>query len=203
MILGLKGLKGSGKDTVAAYLIKQHGFERRAFADPLKKSVAALLDIPYHEIDKWKNDELFRVEVAQYASKSDIGSKDFAFVQSFTFREFLQRYGTEAHRDIFGENFWLDYTLSLDGYYAGRNIAITDCRFENEARRVNAVGGFVVQITRSVAGVLEQDQHRSEQEFPARMVDYQLKNDSSLERLYDRIENMLVELGTPQRQLLG
>ena len=59
MILGLNGLKGSGKDTVGAHLIKEHGFERRSFADPLKKSVAALLDIPYHEIDKWKNEDTY------------------------------------------------------------------------------------------------------------------------------------------------
>jgi hypothetical protein len=185
MILGLKGLKGSGKDTVAAYLIKQHGFERRAFADPLKRSVAALLDIPYHEIDRWKNDRGIWVEL------TDGGSERLH--APLTFREFLQRYGTEAHRDIFGENFWLDYTLPRDGYWHGKKIAITDCRFENEARRVNLVGGFVVQIKRP--GLDFKDQHRSEEEFPLRLVDYELINDGTFEKLYEMVEVMLTDLG--------
>lgn len=197
MIIGLKGLKGSGKDTVAAYLIKQHNFERRAFADPLKKSVAALLDIPYHEIDKWKNDP--EILVGIYRDEHDGYNWAVSGKAPITFREFLQRYGTESHRDIFGENFWLDFTLPTDGYYAGRKIVITDCRFENEARRVTASNGYVVQIRRP--GHEAQDQHRSEELFPLKMVDYELINDAGLEELYDRIETMLMVLASEEREI--
>jgi Deoxynucleotide monophosphate kinase len=193
MILGLKGLKGSGKDTVAAYLIKQHSFERRAFADPLKKSVAALLDIPYHEIDKWKNDP-DRVVTVHSIPPSLVTAE-----QQLTFREFLQRYGTESHRDIFGKNFWLDYTLPVEGFYSGRKIVVTDCRFENEARRINRVGGFVVQVHRP--GLKDKDQHSSESLWPAGMVDYQLENDNSIDQLYEKIETMLTQLGNVERRI--
>jgi hypothetical protein len=190
MILGLKGLKGSGKDTVAAYLIKQHNFERRAFADPLKKSVAALLKVPYHEIDKWKNDQFVLVEVLAGVDVPEVYSR-------MSFREFLQRYGTESHRDIFGKNFWLDYTLPVEGFYSGRKIVVTDCRFENEARRINRVGGFVVQVHRP--GLKDKDQHSSESLWPSGMVDYQLENDNSIDQLYERIETMLAQLGNAER----
>lgn len=37
MIIGLCGLAGSGKDTVADFLVKDHGFVKIALADPLKR----------------------------------------------------------------------------------------------------------------------------------------------------------------------
>src|SRR5215467_14474429 len=129
VILGLSGAKGSGKDTVAAYLVKEHGFERKAFADPLKKSVAALFDIPFASIDQFKNNDAMLVTI-EHRSNPSLHQTDM------TFRTLLQRYGTEAHRDVFGEDFWLDYTLPVRGYYPGRAIVVTDVRFENEANRV-------------------------------------------------------------------
>lgn len=178
MIVGLTGLKGSGKDTVAAYLIKEHGFERRAFADPLKKSVAALLDIPYHEIDKWKNDPTMTVE---YGSG-----------HMLTFREFLQRFGDEASKQVWGDTFWNDLTLPTDGYYAGRNIVITDCRFESDVRRITICGGYVVSVQRP--GLSNKDPHRGEANLPPNLVDYQLMNDGDIQSLNERVETMLYQL---------
>lgn len=192
MILGLNGLKGSGKDTVAAYLIKEHGFERRAFADPLKKSVAALLDIPFHKIDEYKNNPHIYISVVNEVLGNEEGES--RLIESFNFREFLQRYGTESHRDVFGYNFWLNYTLPNDAYYVGRKIAITDLRFENEAVRVHACGGFVVNIVRS--GLSMTDVHESEQPLPPNKIDYSLMNSDTLEVFEGQIELMLEELGT-------
>ena len=42
MLVGLSGLKGSGKDTCADYLVKNHGFIKVAFADPLKDALKVL-----------------------------------------------------------------------------------------------------------------------------------------------------------------
>ena len=42
MIIGLVGLIGSGKDTVADYLVNVHGFRRESFAGTLKDAVAAV-----------------------------------------------------------------------------------------------------------------------------------------------------------------
>lgn len=40
-IIGLHGLPGTGKDTVADYLRRTHGFYRMAYADPVKDELAA------------------------------------------------------------------------------------------------------------------------------------------------------------------
>ena len=46
MILGLVGFASSGKDTVADYLVRNHNFNRIAFADPLKDAASIIFDWP-------------------------------------------------------------------------------------------------------------------------------------------------------------
>jgi hypothetical protein len=179
MIVGLAGFKGSGKDTVAAYLIKEHGFERKAFADPLKRSVAALFDIPFADVDKYKNDDYIGVEIRQISE----------VVKFLSFREILQRYGTEAHRDVFGQDFWLDYTLPVQGFYPGRAIVVTDVRFRNEAERVRELGGFMWFVDRMEVRP-PYELHPSEvYDFE---VDTIVHNNGTLEELYANIEAALV-----------
>jgi len=189
MIVGLSGQKRSGKDTIAAYLVKEHNFERKAFADPLKRSVAALFDIPFSEVDKLKLDP--QVEVIIRKWKDGNIFEDYVRMNK---RTFLQRYGTEAHRDVFGQDFWLDHTLPVQGFYPGRAIVVTDVRFTNEAARIRELGGIVVKVSRnnSNAAPSDQDQHRSEViDFDW---DYLIENDGSFGDLYAHIEDMLCHL---------
>lgn len=192
MILGLSGTKGSGKDTVAAYLVKEHGFERKAFADPLKRSIAALFNIPFTEVDKLKNMEIL-VGIGRIGESEYDQWIQYAGYPGLHFREFIQRYGTEAHRDVFGEDFWLDYTLPVQGFYPGRAIVVTDVRFVNEADRVRLLGGYVVLIHRNKTALHSKNQHRSEQfAFAA---DYEITNDGTLHELYAKIEEIITIAG--------
>lgn len=50
-IYAVSGYKRSGKDTTAEHLVKQYGFQRVAFADPLKDSVAKEFSIPREHCD--------------------------------------------------------------------------------------------------------------------------------------------------------
>lgn len=50
-IIAISGWKRSGKDTAAEQLIKNHGFSRIGFADPLKDMVAKEYDIPREHCD--------------------------------------------------------------------------------------------------------------------------------------------------------
>ena len=45
-IIGIAGLIGSGKDTVANHLINNHNFTSVKFADKLKDGVAAIFEWP-------------------------------------------------------------------------------------------------------------------------------------------------------------
>jgi hypothetical protein len=188
VIVGLCGLKNSGKDTVAAHLVKNYGYERRAFADPLKKSVANLFDIPFSEVDKMKNDESYRVTISLGDEHS---------VQTVTpntnisWRSFLQRYGTEAHRDVpeMGDDFWVDLTLPVPGFYVGRDIVISDLRFKSEAKRIRQLEGLIVEVSRP--HLVNQDQHRSEQEFKDLDIDYTIFNNGTHDDLKVSVEIMV------------
>jgi Deoxynucleotide monophosphate kinase len=185
MIIGLTGLKGSGKDTIAAHLIKSYGFERRAFADKLKESAAALLKLdPSHfEVLKNSPDILFAI-----GSFKQDGM--FEMIVNQSTREFLQRYGTESHRDVFGQDFWVNQLLPMDGFYTDRNIVITDVRFVNEAERIHALKGYVVRVVRTLFNA-ESDLHTSEQEQLQIKSDYELDNTGYLYELPKKIDLMM------------
>jgi Deoxynucleotide monophosphate kinase len=185
MIIGLTGLKGSGKDTIAAHLIKSYGFERRAFADKLKESAAALLKLdPSHfEVLKNSPDILFAI-----GSFKQDGM--FEMIVNQSTREFLQRYGTESHRDVFGQDFWVNQLLPMDGFYTDRNIVITDVRFVNEAERIHALKGYVVRVVRTLFND-ESDLHTSEQEQLQIKSDYELDNTGYLYELPKKIDLMI------------
>jgi len=48
MIIGICGLIGSGKGTVADILVEEHGYQKLSFADALKDGVAAMFNWPRH-----------------------------------------------------------------------------------------------------------------------------------------------------------
>lgn len=50
-VVAVSGWKGSGKDLVAEYLVEKYGFQRVAFADPLKDTVATQFNIERKSID--------------------------------------------------------------------------------------------------------------------------------------------------------
>lgn len=176
MILGLNGDK---ENEVAAYLIKEHGFERRAFADPMKQSIAALLDIPFHEIDKHKDNDNIEVRVANYSDpQSPYG------YSGTTFHEFISRFA-DSHREVFGNDFWLDFTLPTNDFYSGKSIVVTDMRHDNEAIRVRSCGGFRVHVENPSTG--------PQDELSRELIDYYLVDD---ELVTDRIEKMIVDLAT-------
>jgi hypothetical protein len=59
VIVALCGYKHSGKDTAADVLVEEYGFQKLAFADPLRESAAAMFGVklPVHPDDKEKPTE--------------------------------------------------------------------------------------------------------------------------------------------------
>lgn len=185
MIIGLCGKKGSGKDTAAQYLVDNYGYQRIGFADSLKESLANLFDIPIELIDDWKEPS----EQAQVRLASRAGIHI-----NLSWREFLQRYGTEAHRDVFGESFWVEQVLpyySDEGKYvhlAKQKLVISDVRFPNEAARINTYGGFLVEIVRPSLDNIA-DPHRSEQKLKE---DFELLNqEDNMRNLYTALDEFM------------
>ena len=183
MIIGLTGRAGAGKSTVAEYLEKTYGFERRSFAAPLYASAAALLDCSVDELKKWKNDPNWKLWIRNDGDASD------GHMYGFDFRTFLQRYGTEAHRDVFGENFWVSRAMT---YGAGAPIVFDDVRFDNEAEAIREAGGIIVRIDRSDARLYgEAATHPSEAGVPADVV---LTNNMEIVDLLEDVRHLLADV---------
>lgn len=64
-VIAFSGFKRSGKDTAADYICDKYGFERVAFADPLKDEVAHKFGIPRSHLDdpKFKEAPLLHIPV--------------------------------------------------------------------------------------------------------------------------------------------
>jgi hypothetical protein len=185
-IIGLNGKKGSGKDTAGAYLVAAHGYERLSFAAPLKVSAAASLGLPPdpETFEEWKNNPEARVQLLIYPAATTRDEDDAEVVVDISVREYLQYYGTEGHRDVFGADFWTRQLIeALD---PEKRYVITDSRFVNECGAVRDAGGVIVVIQRDSAE--SADTHASEESLPDELVDTVLYNNGSIEDLYKTLD---------------
>lgn len=192
MLLGLTGFKGSGKNTVADYLTEKYNFEQLSFATKVKKSAAACFGIDPEIWEKLKNNPaaMIRIETSSFP-----GSRDIIIESRITAREFLQHYGVEAHRDIFGDDFWVDQVLPDENYpnrgWYDRNAVITDVRFENEVIRVRKNGGAIINIQRDST---QAEDHASEQAIDSKYIKHTIQNNGSIEDLHKSVDEFLISV---------
>jgi hypothetical protein len=117
MIIGLTGYAQSGKDTVAKVLINNFGFERVAFADPIRKLL--------YEMNPTVKDGGYRLQAVIDGYGWDVAKTAFPEV-----RRLLQDLGVGA-RKVFGEDFWVKQALGH--HKPWDKVVVTDVRFTNEA----------------------------------------------------------------------
>lgn len=187
-LIGLHGKKQVGKDTIAEYLVDQYFYERIAFADVLKEAVANLFNISREMVDELKLED-------SIGCKGHVVLQIDGFIEyDYSWREFLQRFGTEMGRNTFGQHFWLD--AWHDRYEAARqrkqNVVVTDVRFENEARRILSEGGYVIEVTRPTS--TNEDEHASEQRISEELIDGWIDNNGTIEQLYADVDQLMEDI---------
>lgn len=194
ILIGLAGLKGSGKDTAGQILVEEHGFELLKFAKPLYDSAAALLDVDPALLDEYKNNPRARIQLLLPQENTEVCND---VVRDFSIREYLQRYGTEAHRDVFGPGFWTDQLieqLQAVGTASDRRFVITDARFENECNAIVDVGGSLFYIERDARyGETSGDAHSSETPPPRKLISDFIDNSGSIEDLANAMTHVVLE----------
>lgn len=205
-VVGITGYKRSGKGEVANILsadctvgvVYQIGF-----ADKVKQLAARALGLEGgpRDLIAMMDGAKLRRDLGGWTISVDKPSA--GTFQIITGRNLQQNVGTEA-RILLGEDLWVDQVLprtfglgaealqlELGFMYPDIDVlAITDLRFENEARRVRDVGGVVWEVTRPGA---ESDGHASEQALPRDLVDWQIVNDGTLDDLRCRVEDAIHE----------
>lgn len=206
-IIAVSGFIGSGKDTVADYLLQCYGFQRESLAKSLKDATA--------DIFGWDRDLLEGTTTESRIWREQVDSwwSEKLNIPNITPRYILQILGTEVFRNNFHNDIWV---LSLEKRLISNNsnIVITDCRFTNEINMVKRIGGKIIWIRRgdlpewydlavevnsvSPEKLLEIKEkykvHDSEFKWVGTDFDYVLFNDGSLTDLYKQIDKMMDEI---------
>jgi hypothetical protein len=186
-LIGLNGLKQSGKDTTGHILVEQHGFVRASYAALLYESVAALWGVPVEMLDKLKSDPRVTLTLSWPTGLADEEGVPYMQDKTFTLREHLQRYGTEAHRNIFGFDFWIEQCWQfLD---PGTDYVFTDARFNNELAAIKAQGGSNIRVERPGLEA-DGDTHASEAPPDPALIDAVLTNDGTIEDLAGKVAGL-------------
>jgi hypothetical protein len=189
MLIGLTGIAQSGKDTTYRILrdMVDGSVRRDAFADRLKLSAAKALGrscdlaeaLTFCNTIKGPGFDILLLD------------PDGHVLQSLTGREYLQFYGTEAHREVFGTDFWVN--IVLDQYDPGEILIITDTRFDNEAQAIRDRGGIIWKIQRPELERIAESGHGSEQGISVELIDLMVLNDRGLDELHDAVAGAYLE----------
>ena len=140
-IISLTGCAGSGKDTVANYIIKNYdNWKKDLFAGTLKDAVSAIFG--------W-NRKMLAGDTPEdreiREQKDDYWSEKFGY--EVTPRIILQKFGTDCLRNHLHEDIWVN-SLEKKIKDTDKNIIITDCRFKNEIEMLKNLGATFIRVTR-------------------------------------------------------
>lgn len=211
-IISVSGFIGSGKDSVADYLISEHGFKRVSFASSLKDAVAAIFSWDRAMLDG------LTPESREWRDHIDPWWAKRLKIKALTPRWVLQQWGTEVCRLHFHMDIWV---ASLENQLRSRtdDIVITDSRFKNELKSIKSIQGTTVRVHRGPEpewykaaadynrgpdgntgwaigkAVLDRNHvHASEYSSVGLKYDYHLSNDDTLEALYGKVDTILSQL---------
>lgn len=184
LLIGLHGLARTGKDTVARYLAAHYALLSYAFAEPLKQALAQMFNLTEAQLEGAAKEQNI-----EWLGKSP--------------RQLMQLLGTEWGRHLVHHELWLLLAeqnignhLSIDqARYSG--VVVRDVRFENEATWLRKQGGNVVHILRPEAPSVAS--HSSESGLMIHDNDFLLRNEGSLDELYEQVAQLMLILQARQR----
>jgi hypothetical protein len=179
-IIAICGPCGHGKDTIGEYLSKTHGYKVMKFAGKLKEACASIFGLSNEQLEgKYKEviDDRYGV----------------------TPRFIMQQMGTEMFRITIGKiipkignNLW---TMRLEESILeskNTNIVLTDLRFANEYEMVKKMSGKIIRVYNPRL-TNNRNNHISEKLVMGFDVDQEIWNDGSLELLYKKVDNYLLQ----------
>lgn len=210
MIIGVCGFIGSGKDTIADYLVNIHGFRRESFANSLKDAVAAVFGWDRIMLEgRTRQAREWREQVDPWWSQR-------LNMPNLTPRWVLQNWGTEVCRQGFHDDIWI---ASLENKLrtVQDEVVISDCRFPNEIAAIRRLGGKVIRVRRGAEPDWYEDAvnvnsgptnmcwtmskmrisqlgvHASETAWVGTDFDHVLDNNGTLDELYNQVKHRVLD----------
>jgi len=204
MIIGVCGFIGSGKDTVADYLVNFHEFRRESFASTLKDAVANVFG--------WNRTMLEgrTKEAREWREQIDPWWAERLAMPTLTPRWVLQYWGTEVCRRGFHDDIWI---ASLENKLRNTqdNIVVSDCRFPNEISSIRKAGGKIIWVKRgalpdwydtavaanqghnwAVQDLKLRKIHASETSWTGTEFDAEVDNNGTIDELYQQIQKLVI-----------
>lgn len=198
MIISISGLIGSGKDSVANYLVSEYGFQRESWAGALKDAICNIFD--------WNRDMLEgnTIESRKWRETPDVWWSN-ELEMNITPRYVMQYFGTNVCRNNFHDDIWVK-SLENRLRKTNKNIVISDTRFPNELYSVKKLNGISWRITRGEDPLWIKDYqsmsiddftqkyptiHASEYASVGLVYDTYIENNSNLNDLYSKISSLV------------
>lgn len=209
MIIGVCGFIGSGKDTIADYLVNIHQYRRESFANSLKDAVSQVFGWDRMMLEgRTKQSREWRDQVDTWWAQR-------LNMPELTPRLMLQLWGTEVCRRGFHDDIWI---ASLENKIRNStdDIVISDCRFPNEIKAIRNQGGVVIRVVRgpepewfddavsmnkgpvrNTSWALSKDRisklgiHASETAWVGTKFDAVLDNNGTMDDLYKQVTDLL------------
>jgi len=191
MIIGICGFKGSGKDTLADWLVENKNFRKISFASVLKDIISILFNWNRKMMDgNTIEDRLFREKEDEWWSNK-LGIK-------CTPRWVMQNIGTDLFRKHFNDNIWIFALEKRLHENIDINFVISDVRFPNEIKFLKSMNATLIYIEREDPeewfynlDKVPKDLHISEYAWIKHLPEICVKNKGTKEELYKNFEKII------------
>lgn len=196
MVIGISGKKQSGKNTVANIINELLGnrYELKMFAEKVKEIVCIITGCTMKNLES----EDF---------KNSLVGNEWG---NLTYRDFLQKIGTDCGRNIIHPNIWVntlmkDYKMQyasagIGGFHDPRpsfkkigfpRWIITDVRFPNEANAVRDKRGLLIRVNRKGIDISTHHSEMALDDYDD--FDYIIDNDGTEEDLVEKVKEILIK----------
>jgi hypothetical protein len=188
MIVGITGLKRSGKDTIANQLVRDWHFTKYSLAQPIKDIVREVFLLDGDD-EQGKEDILPEWGVSKRQLWQYVGTNLFRDVLPIL----LPELGKKVEKRIWIYRFILWYKKNEEVF---PDIVIPDVRFINEYEELKKAFGDTFLLVKVVGGksVEGSDSHPSETEIQHLVPDILIENKSTLKKLEASVETLSAEL---------
>lgn len=173
MIIAFTGSMGAGKSTAIKVL------EQTGYTTQLVKFAAPIYDIQEY---------IYKRIESVYTRPAD-------FVKN---RTLLQYIGTDFGRSL-SQSLWVDIWMEEVDNALTEIVVCDDCRFDNEAEAIKAMGGIIIKITsdKNVERITTANgiaNHASEAGINPKFVDYTIENNGTLEEYENKLKSLYEKL---------